>query len=57
MNVVKSVVAAVWPIIYKVLESAANKTNTQLDDIAVEAANAAVLEWLADQTPNEQNFE
>ena len=50
MNVVKSVVSAVWPIIYKVLRSAAEKSKTQIDDIAVESANAAVLEWLEDSS-------
>lgn len=48
MNIVKSVVKAVWPIVYRVLQKAANNTETQLDDIAVEAANAAVNEWLGD---------
>ena len=48
MNIVKNVVRAVWPIIYKVLAKAAEKTTTQIDDIAVSAANAAVMEWLED---------
>ena len=48
MNVVKSVVAAVWPIVFRVLEKAAKDTKTKLDDIGVAAANAAVTEWLAD---------
>jgi len=48
MNIVKSVVKAVWPIVYRVLQKAADRTETQLDDIAVEAANTAVKEWLED---------
>lgn len=48
MNLVKQMVRVVWPIIYSVLVKAADRTDTQLDDIAVEAANTAVLEWLDD---------
>lgn len=56
MNIVKSVVAAVWPIVYKVLQKAADKSETQLDDIAVEAANTAVQEWINSDDPGEQKF-
>lgn len=55
MNVVKSIVKVVWPIIYNVLARAADKSETQLDDIAVEAANTAVQEWLKDTT-DDVNF-
>jgi hypothetical protein len=55
MNIVKSIVKVVWPIIYNVLQKAADRTDTQLDDIAVEAANTAVHEWLND-TQLDVNF-
>lgn len=57
MNVVKAIIAVVWPIIYRVLIQAADKTDTQLDDIAVEAANTAVLEWLNNEEELEVRFE
>ncbi len=46
MKVVKQIIAAVWPTIYKVLAKAADKTETQFDDITVEAINAAIQEWI-----------
>lgn len=55
MNIVKSIVKVVWPIVLNVLRKAADKTDTQLDDIAVEAANTAVQEWLND-TQLDVNF-
>ena len=55
MNIVKSIVKVVWPIIYNVLRKAAERTDTRLDDIAVEAANTAVKEWLED-TQLDVNF-
>lgn len=48
MKVIKQVVKAVWPTIYGVLEAAADKTTSQVDDIMVEAVNAAIMEWLDD---------
>lgn len=48
MNIIKTIVKAVWPIIYNVLAKAADKTETPFDDIAVEGVNAAVEEWLED---------
>lgn len=55
MNIVKAIVKVVWPIIVNVLRKAADKTETQLDDVAVEAANTAVQEWLKD-TQLDVNF-
>jgi len=55
MNIVKSIVKVVWPIIYRVLQKAADKSETQIDDIAVEAANTAIIEWLED-TQMDVNF-
>jgi len=57
MNIIKTIVKAVWPIIYRVLEKYADRTETQIDDIAVQAANAGVMEWLDDETETEQDFE
>jgi len=48
MNIVKSIVKVIWPILLNVLRKAAKRTDTRLDDIAVEAANTAVTEWLED---------
>lgn len=56
MKVVKSVVRAVWPIIFSVLNKYAQKTETLLDDIGLSAANAAVQEWL-DDTEDDVTFE
>ena len=56
MNIVKAIVKVVWPIIHNVLRKAAEKTETQLDDIAVAAANTAVEEWLKD-TQLDVNFQ
>ena len=55
MNIVKSIVKVVWPIILNVLRKAADKSETQIDDIAVEAANTAIEEWLED-TQLDVNF-
>jgi len=56
MNIIKTIVKAVWPIVYKVLENYADRTDTEIDDIAVEAANAGIQEWL-DDTKDDTNFE
>lgn len=48
MNIVKNVVKAVWPVIYKVLEKKVKDTDTAFDDIALKAIDAAIQEWLDD---------
>ena len=55
MDIVKSVIKAVWPIIYKVLEKQVDKTETKFDDISLEAANAAIQEFL-DDTESDVEF-
>lgn len=46
MKVIKQIVAAVWPTIYNVLDRAAGNTQSKVDDIMIEAVNAAVKEWI-----------
>ena len=55
MNIVKSIVKVVWPIMLNVLRKAADKSETQIDDIAVEAADTAIQERLKD-TEMDVNF-
>lgn len=55
MNIIKNVVHAIWPIIYRVLEKKVNDTTTPFDNIALQAADAAIDEWLND-TENDVQF-
>ena len=57
MNVVKSVIRAVWPIIYKVLSKLAEKTETEWDDRIMDAISYAVLEWLDSDDGEDVRFE
>jgi len=49
MNIVKDVVRAVWPIVLRVLEKAASKTETEVDDAIVKIVNGALEAWLEDE--------
>ena len=49
MNVVKSVIKAVWPIVLRVLEKAASKTESEVDDAIVKIVNGAMEAWLDDE--------
>ena len=49
MNIVKNVVRAVWPIVLRVLEKAASKTETEVDDAIVKIVNGAIEAWLEDE--------
>jgi hypothetical protein len=55
MNIVKNVVKAVWPIVLKVLQSAAEKTESEVDDAIVKIVNGAIEGWLEDEE-NQVNF-
>lgn len=46
MNVVKQIVAVVWPVIKKVLEKQVEKTESPIDDYVLIAVETAVLAWL-----------
>jgi hypothetical protein len=46
MEIVKKILAVVWPIVYGQLKKLAEKTATPFDDAAVLAADAAVNYWL-----------
>lgn len=56
MNIVKSVVRAVFPIIIAVLKKAAEKTETVIDDYVVAGVEKAIQEWLEDEE-NDVKFE
>ena len=45
-KVVKAIVKAVWPIVYKQLEKVTDKTTSQWDDIALESISYAILAWI-----------
>ena len=55
MNIVKNIVKAVLPIIIQVLRKQADKTETPLDDIVVEAVKTALEMWIND-TQLDVNF-
>jgi len=49
MNIVKNVIRAVWPIVLRVLEKAASKTETEVDDAIVRIVDGAIEAWLDDE--------
>jgi hypothetical protein len=56
MNVIKSVVRAVLPILANVLRKAAKSTETEFDDHVVEGVIKAIESWLDEESETEQNF-
>ena len=46
MKTVKAIIKVVWPIIYSKLSGLTQKTETQFDDMALNAASTFILEWL-----------
>jgi hypothetical protein len=56
MNVIKSVVKAVLPILANVLRKAAKSTETEFDDHVVEGVIKAIESWLNEESETEQNF-
>lgn len=49
MKTVKRIISVVWPIIYSKLSELVEKTETQFDDLTLQAVNTFVLEWLESQ--------
>jgi hypothetical protein len=46
MKVIKSLVEALWPIVRNQLEKLSKKTETPWDDLAVNAADLVITQWL-----------
>jgi hypothetical protein len=49
MKIIKKIIELVWPVIYEQLEMLVEKTDVKFDDYALEAVNAAIVEFLKEE--------
>lgn len=54
MKVVKQIVKVVWPIVYKQLSKLAEKTETEWDDITLDAISYAVMAWIESEDQEDE---
>ena len=46
MKLAKTIIRAIWPILYNQLEKWTEKTESKWDDIALDSMSFAIMAWL-----------